>query len=143
MVYDIARAPSIMWDRDYWTWDTRMKWLLFSCSFLLCNYIIRMWTIHHTILFSNSMGKAPEYGQQMMLKPWYHSWFTFFTLNPVSGQAMLQNPFMPNFLSQNWNHFDIIQEKVLKNSPLFTWCLWLPTLFFSECFHFSKDIHHI
>lgn len=29
------------------------------------------------------MGKATEYGQQMILKPQYHSWFTFFTLNPV------------------------------------------------------------
>lgn len=37
------------------------------------------------------MGKATEYGQQMILKPQYHSWFTFFTLNPISGQAMLQN----------------------------------------------------
>lgn len=47
------------------------------------------------------MGKATEYGQQMTLKPQYHSWFTFFTLNPVSGQAMLQNLFMPNFLFKN------------------------------------------
>lgn len=33
------------------------------------------------------MGKATEYGQHMILEPQYHSWFTFFTLNPVSGQA--------------------------------------------------------
>lgn len=86
------------------------------------------------------MGKATEYGQQMTLKPQYHSWFTFFTLNPVSGQAMLQNPFMPNFLFKNWNRFATFQEKesIKEELTIYLMFIRLSTLFFSDCFYFSK-----
>lgn len=32
------------------------------------------------------MGKATEYGQQMIPKSQYHSWLTFFILNPIMGR---------------------------------------------------------
>lgn len=84
------------------------------------------------------MGKATEYGQQMTLKPQYHSWFTFFTLNPVSGQAMLQNLFMPNFLFKNWNHFAIFQEKesIKEQSTVYLMFIRLSKLFFSDFLFF-------
>lgn len=83
--------------------------LLFSCSLLLCNYIIRLETICHTILVI-PWENIPRLNNRL-LKPQDHTCFTFFSLNPLRGQAMLEDSSMPNFLLKNWNRFGIIREE--------------------------------
>lgn len=43
-----------------------MDWLLFSCSFLLCNYIIRIETICNTILFVIPWEKLPSLDNRLL-----------------------------------------------------------------------------
>lgn len=95
------------WGRNY---TESMDWLLFSCSCLLCNYIIRTETICHTMLFIIPWERLPNWATDSSETSGSQMVYILFPKSP-KWPGYVTGPFHAKSSLKNWNHFGVIQER--------------------------------